>query len=1201
MKPSKITLICILLLACASAWAQTNASNIQGTLVDPGNAVIPNIQVQLINQATGAVHTTASTNVGLFRFPQVLPGAYTVSIKAQGFKAYTNKNIIMSSGETRDLGNVTLALGTAVEEVSVTAAATPVQSASSEKSVLVDAGELTNIAVRGRDEFAMLGFLPGIIDGSATTRESESSYTVQSIVINGNSAWTNATIDGQANMDVGCGYCLTQGNPNMDAVQEVKVLTSNYQAEFGRNSGGTITLVTKSGAREFHGSGWWTHRHEEFNADTWSNNRSGIQVAKYRYNVAGWSLGGPFYIPHLLNTSKKKLFFFASQEFTRQFVPNSGSGIVNGIQKTTLPTDLERKGDFSQSYNINGALIPIIDPTTKTAAKPGGSPYANNVIPPPLMSALGDSFLKFLPEPNYFPTSGNADYLRYNYYSNATGSHPRDDHVIRMDAYLTNKLSGWFRYVRNSDDQVIPFGGSSFTYGAQEHPMPDFAMGGSLSYTISPSMINEFTTGRTGSTWDYWIMDPTTVARSLIPNLPLLFPKTWSDANQLYNYLPTFSFGGTPNSAASYGYGSASRYNPVHNDVYNDNLSWVTGKHSFKAGIAVERAYKLQPQGSPMAALGNYGFGTSSTNPLDTGDGFANAFLGNFTSYSEATTNMQCNVIWWNVEWYLQDNWRVSRKLTLDYGLRFYHQTPQADVLGNFSGFDPTQYSAANRPRQYTAGWLNGISGGTRVAVDPLTGTTAPYQALGAFVPNSGSYSNGAFAYGRNGVPLNPYSQQFMPWPAPRFGFAYDVFGNGKTAIRGGFGVFYNRLDGNQVYSMTGLPPNEYSATVYNANVSQLTTGAGYIAPGSMTFYHGNIPFDSVRNGSLGVQQDIGFGTVLEATGVLNIAHDEPWTVNLNPIPMGANFNAANANPTYGNAGTTSQTALPTNMERVNYPGWTDLNYHEFGAHFVYDALQVMLRRRPEHGLQYEVAYTWSKLLGTTSVDALAGVGFPACVGCNYTVSNESRNYGPQSYDRRQILSVSYSYEIPNLGKRLNSKFLGAFTDHWTLSGITQFSTGQPYNPGFGFSPSRDLTGSSSEGTRFNVVGSGSAAPTVNALGATIPANVNRMDNTYINFSAYAIPPGAGASIGNLGLNTMYYPGWSNWDASMGKTVPLNGEKRMLRIRFEAYNVFNHPEINGMNTSATFNASNVNINAQWGTVNGTRPARILSGDFRFEF
>ncbi len=1230
-----LTTVCLLALLTSAAFAQTVTSSIVGTLVDPANAVIPNVPVTLTDQATGSVRTVNTTDAGLFRFNLILPSTYTLTVAAPGFKSYTQKDITLAADETRDMGNVIMTVGGAVENVTVTADATPVQTASSEHAQLVDAGELENIAIRGRDEFAMLGYMPGVIDTSATSRDAEAAYTMTGINIDGNTAWTNATIDGQANMDVGCGYCLTQGNPNMDAVQEVKVLTSNYQAEFGRNSGGTITLVTKSGSKEFHGTGWWTHRHEEFNANLWSNNRSGNLRTPYRFNVQGWSLGGPVYFHHF-NHDKSKLFFFASEEFTRQFLSSATS-------KTTVPTALERAGNYSQSFQTNGALITINEPNVAGVAT--RTPFPGNIIPATQISAFGAEFLNFMPLPNYFPTAGNADYLHVNWQGNNTGAHPRDDHVIRFDTYLTNKLSGYFRYVTNRDDTKVPFGGSTWLVASQDHPMPDFAIGGHIGYAISPSMFNDFVVGRSGGTWDYWeqpgcaggCLNPS--ATSIDPSQlgaitpPLLFPKVWNAANQLYDAIPSFSFGGTPNSAASYGYGSAIRYNPVHNDVYNDDLSWIKGKHSFKLGVAVERAYKLQPAG-PMGADGNYGFGTSSTNPLDTGDGFANAYLGNFTSYSEATNSVQCNVIWWDVEWYLQDNWRVTRKLTLDYGLRFYHQTPQDDLLGNFVGFSPTGYSAALYPGQYTRGWLNGVVGGTRIAVDPYNpAITAPNSATGAFLPVNGgiavatelggAYDNGGYNYGKNGVPFSPYTMNFMPWPAPRFGFAYDVFGNGKTAIRGGFGVYYNRLDGNEVYSMMGNPPQQYTASVYNANVNSIVAGNGYIAPTGYTWLAGKIPYDSVRNGTVGVQQNLGYGTVLEVAGLLNLGHDEISSEQINPIPQGADWLPQNCDTTQPGCGTTTATPLPSSMERYFYRGWTGMTPHVFGTSFTYAALQTTLRRRAR-GLQYSAAYTWSKDLGFQGYDGLAVSNLPACFGCSYSVNNESREYGEEGIDRRQVLTVQYSYEIPGLGKKMNSKLVSGILDHWILSGVTQWSTGSPFNPSFGFQTSRNTTADGNDGQRYNATGGINAMSSVVANVYT-PGAVVRGDSwedrNWMNFNAYTIPNAAYqdwpaqtsipytqaqseglAAIGNLAVNgTMFGPSFTNWDAALAKSIPLKSERRIIKIRLEGYNIFNHPENSGFSTSVTLNNALVNTNTNAGLMTGTRPARIISGDFRFEF
>src|SRR5438105_3952153 len=304
-------LACALLVLCCSAFAQTVSSSLVGTVLDPSNAVVPNAPVTLTDQDTGSVRTATSDSSGTFRFLNLSPGNYSVSVSLTGFKSLTQKNIVLAAQETRDVGRLTLALGNTTEQISITAEATPVQLASSEKSQTIDGNQLNDITLKGRDLFGYLKLVPGVIDTTAA-RDVTSPNAIAGITINGNTSAKNFTVDGITDIDTGSNGTL-HFEPNIDAIQELKVLTSNYQAEFGRNSGGTITVVTKSGTQQFHGTAAWNHRHEGFNANLWSNNRNGrnannvpnSQISPYRFNIETYSIGGPVFIPKVFNTQKR--------------------------------------------------------------------------------------------------------------------------------------------------------------------------------------------------------------------------------------------------------------------------------------------------------------------------------------------------------------------------------------------------------------------------------------------------------------------------------------------------------------------------------------------------------------------------------------------------------------------------------------------------------------------------------------------------------------------------------------------------------------------------------------------------------------------------------------------------------------------------------------------------------------------------------
>jgi hypothetical protein len=1178
--------ICALLFLSNCLFGQTVSSSLVGTVLDPSSAVVPNAAVTATDQETGAVRAVVTDSSGTFRFLNLTPGEYTVAVTVTGFKSISEKGIILAAQETRDVGKLTLTLGSTTDTIAITAEATPIQLASSEKAQTIDGKQLNDITLKGRDVFGYLKLVPGVID-TVGNRDVASASAINGIYINGNNnTQKNFTVDGITDMDTGSNTTLHY-EPNMDAIQELKVLTSNYQAEFGRNGGGTITVVTKNGTKDFHGTAAWNHRHEGFDANLWQNNRNGrnalnvpnSQISPYRFNVETYSIGGPVFIPKVFNRQKNRLFFFWSQEYTGQFV-------TGGIQNKYTPSALERAGDFSQSRQNNGSLITITDPNT-------GSPFPGNVIPANRIDKTGQAMLNYFPLPNFVGTGSQANVV--NYFEAASAAHPRRNDVLRVDTYITSKLTGYVRYINDHDDLIALYQGVQFSKGTGgvlgdkgvapvDHPNPGHGYSGTLTYSISPTLINEFTVGKSWNTWSYYSMDNYASSdRALVNNPATLFPLPTtnlpgsSKTNGYQNLMPQFSYGSPPNNSMSYTKNSTSagayeNFNTIW--AVTDNLSKVWGKHTVKVGAYIEKNNKIQPAGGNYA--GTYNFQPDSLNGVNnTGDGYANGLLGYVDSYSQQTARAVFNDAYWNAEVYVQDNWRVNQRLTLDFGMRFYHQTPQVDINNTFSNFVPSLYKATDIPRIY----IPGLSNGKRVALDPLNNNVAPVAYIGLFVPNSGNPAAGMQLLGANGNPTEAYHQKPIV-PAPRVGFAYDVSGDGKTALRGGFGIFYNRLDGNQIYNLSGQAPFAYTPQVNYTTFAQIA-GSGnnlVIGPSGPTMWPSdkNVPFDRVQNASINVQRSIGAGTVLDVGYTGNWAYNQNLTANINPIPIGtrAPFNLKNADPTNGNK------TLPDIFLRSVFPGYNSISDHLLIGHTNYHALTASLQRRFSHGLAWGAAYTFSKSLGTTS----------------YTpdVDNEKWNYGRLSNDRRHNLQVNFSYNMPEAGKALHSKLLGAFTDKWTLSGIFSVQSGAPFNPGGpnvnGTAP--DYTGTPDVGARVNMV----SDPMKN-----VPAGL------YFNPAAFA-PPALGSNIttpvlGNLGggAGVMSLPRVVNLDVTMGKFIPVHGERRGFRFQFQAYNVLNHPEYNGVGTGLQWDANGNQTSVSAGVFNSTLPARILAFSARFEF
>ena len=1128
--------------------------------------------------------------------------------------------------------------------------------------------------------------VPGVIDTNQT-RDVTNPNAIANITINGNTAAKNFSVDGITDMDTGSNGTLHY-EPNMDSVQEVKVLSSNYQAEFGRNSGGTITVVTKSGTQSFHGSGWWNHRHEGLNANDWFNKQNfnantpnavctgcyGITPRqKYRYNVDGYSIGGPIYIPGHVNTDKKKLFFFFSQEYTGQLA-------TNALQQKTVPSTIEDGigttaaecggvagcSDFSQQLLSNGCHFGEVTNSTGviTGGGPGGTQTTTNnckgadqlvvpgtatnfavgsngfccVIPAGMISPQGQAMLEYFPLPNFIPTGSNAN--QFNFQAQSPAQHARRNDTLRVDVNPTSKLTAYFRYINDHDDMASLFNGISFIgneargngqtgnpVDSIDHPNPGHGYAGSAIWTISPTLVNEFTVGEDWNTWS-WYFSPASLGErsrnsTYNPGLnpPTLFdlPTSPKGVNGYDPLLPAFQFGSDlPNMTSYTDPGTDDYFNANTIWTFEDNVSKVVGQHQFKTGFYYETNTKIQPAG--VAYAGAFNFTTDSQNPNNAGDGFANAILGNFDTYSQQSKRTVFNVTYQNLEFYVQDNWRVTRRLTLDLGIRFYHQSPQIDTNDTFAEFVPSLFDAtpSGVPRIFVPACAVAYTppatcpSASQRSTDPGTpGSIFPVSYVGSYVPATGNPANGMHVLGQGGVPQTTYNQSWLA-PGPRIGFAYDVFGDGKTAIRGGFGAFFNRLDGNQVYNMSGQPPAAFTEADNQDSLTNLATNGtgqpfalpqtpaqGVIAPGSVNFFGGKVPWDTVRNGSLGIQQNVGFSTVVDVSWVGNFGRHSAITKNLNPVALGADFLPANISAVTGKSLTQNGSVL----ERTVYPGWQNITQEYFGGYVNYNALDVSVQRRLSNGFLIGGSYTISKALGVTAFDPLVP-------------NNNQRNYGPTSVDRRQNLLINYSYDLPNLGQKMDNKFVGAVLDHWTFSGLTTLQSGAPINPTFTSSSSADITGTTSETPRPNYLGGAKNLQAINFGACTGWGSPGPGTVFVFNPCAFA-PPTQGTAtgcsatcLGTVTNGDFYGKGLDTWDLTLEKRIPVGkNERRAFRLQFQAYNAFNHPQFITVNSTATYSASITGLtvnsqspnNSKFGEATGDSGYRILSLNLRFEF
>jgi hypothetical protein len=1142
---------------------QTTTGTISGTVVDPAGALIPGAMVSVTNEATGESRSIITSESGNFSFPSLLPATYTIKVELAGFQTFQRTGNILTPNSRLDVGQLKLVIGAVGDTINVEASVAQVQTASAENSALLTREQFSMIPTKGRDLTNMLRLLPGVqMTGDQDAFGGATGFGAAIGAVQGTRAsQQNLTVDGLLANDLGASSGLS-GQVNMDAVQEVKVLLSTYQAEYGRNPGANISMTTRAGTKEYHGSAYYYGRNDAFNANDFFRNRStspslNSKPALYRFHTLGATLGGPvpFRVPGL-NPNRQRLFFFYSFDDTMDHVPDSVGG-APALTRYRQPTALERAGDFSQS-----ATKPI-DPTT-------GQRFLNDVIPANRINSIGQTLMGLYPLPNV------VDNGSWNYETLRLLHIPNNQHVFRIDEKLSDKDTVYVRAARWRKDTYGP--GGTVAYGTtpiwpyleSHYQYGDDSIAGNYTRAWNSKIVSEFTIGARHSTEEETKDDFGAVVRKgtrhgLGINLGYLFP---GPTDNIFDLIPNVTYSGVTNPTTV---GFATRFGlPGHDFQFNltHATTFIHNKHTIKAGLYWNIAHDLEARTGLVN--GQFDFGIDRTNPLDSGSNFANQLLGNFRTYTEVNTRLTYFMYRYILDWYVQDTWKAARKLTLDYGIRFSDAPWFYQNDRNASVFDPSKYNRANAPRQYVPAIVNG----SRVGFDPVTGQAVSPALISAFVPGTGNIANGIVLQTDPGVPPG-----FVDKPPimvmPRFGFAYDLFGDGKTAIRGGGGIFYQTEDnGFSTGSAQDVnPPLILSANVFNSNISQLTTGLGSIFPASVAGFDRKTGRPVNYNFSLGVQRDVGRSTVLDVKYVGSLSRHLGGKRNINTLPFGSRFQPQNVDPTAAVPGT----PYVDNLLRP-YPGYANITISERNINSNYNALQATLNRRFSRGLEFGIAYTYSKSLDYGS-DDFAAVSTPALLPL-------SRVYGKSTFDQTHVFVANWQYDIPSL----KSGPLAAVTRHWQMSGVASFAGGTPLGITVLSATGTDLLGGGggADGQRVNL--------TCNPNLAHSDKTVNRMFNTScITFA------GRG-DIGNAPKDVVRSGGRSNFDTALFRNFILGNEQRLLTFRWELYNVFNHTQFNSIDTTAIFNATTgQQTSPTFGQALGAWPARQMQFSMRLRF
>jgi Carboxypeptidase regulatory-like domain/TonB-dependent Receptor Plug Domain len=1250
----KMIAILALLAFSAAVSGQSITGSMSGTVTDTNGGVIPGAAVTLTGDKTVESRTANSDSDGRFTFAALQPGTYSLKIEKQGFQTLEQKGVVLSANEKLAVGDLKLQPGQVSETVSVTSEGAIVERESSDLTARLTADQINLIATKGRDITSLLRLLPGTSNNDDIEGAGDGFGTDLPNISGQRGRSTVPTIDG-----------LFAGEPsgsnklsmtiNQDAVAEVKVLRNNYGAEYGNNGGAIINIVSKGGGRDYSGSLYYFLRNESLNASPFFNNKAGLKRPLYRHLYPGGNVGGPLPLPRFGEGGRfwlrDKAFFFFSYEKPHQITPNDPRFV-------TVPTTLERAGDFSKSINSNNAVVFIRDPlnpgTGCSASDPSGcfrdptratpsNPLGLNIIPQSRFNASGVALLNYFPVPNAIGGTGGSV---FNYLAQSPTDVPKRSKVIRFDIRPTNKDTIYWKYQWWTSDNLGTGtsgwpGNDNNRWGINSHYLyKDDGWTANWVRVVSSSVVNEFNFGMRHDS-EGFVPGDGEIERLQRGALNYTAPQLFPQNNRLGTIPRVTNWGGVrgpSNGVANINW--LDRWGEIGNDYiqpsFADNLSITHGDHSLKFGVYYERLKNGEAPGGQWSGVFNFaGNDSNYTNVLgNTGYAYANALIGNFRNYQESTARPFTNLRLTQVQWYAQDQWRLNRKLSLNYGVRFGYHSPFEQIDGQGSNFDPRLFNPARAVSLFEPACAVAFTPpatcptASRRARNPVTGqlialTGANANLIGAIVPNSGDPNNG-LAIGTDPNTPTGYRKTRPIDIEPRVGFAWDLFGDGNTVLRAQAGVYHSpRVGGGTTGgNLVNNPPFNRSFSIDFGSIDQLAnlTGTAINRVSSVNAVEVESKTPTIYNFSLGVQRDLGFKTVLEVSYVGSLARHLGQRININDIPDGAKLGTNNISPVTGSR---------LNDEFLRpYRGFGDINLVTWGGTSNYNSLQVQANRRYTRGFQAGLAYTYSKSFDYANDDS-SDTSF----GRPY----KAFNYAPSDFDQTHILTINYIYDVPKLGRKFNNGFVGAIFDHWQISGTSSYASGKPKNITFSYS-STAATISLSQSCPVGSTSTATTAttrvctPITDFTGGGINARpfmvCDPMQGEFgvdttgtpraFNVGCFAKPFATG-QIGNMPRNAVRMPSIFNHDIAFFKNIPM-GEKRALQLRWEVYNIFNHANFRDIDAALAYglvvanpspgtacSATNVctasfqQTNTRFGAVIAARTPRVMQASIRFNF